>query len=231
MVNVLIAEDDFRVASLHEKFLLKLSDIQIVGKAKNAEETIQFIQNHVVDLLILDVYLPDELGTDLLPKIRELAPQTDIIIVTASVNKDFLLTAIRYGVFNYLIKPVSLEKFTEIIENYKNKQFLLEAHEELDQAIIDHYFSNQFSVQESQGKLPKGIDQLTLQKVVMIMEEGIRGISAEEVAMKMGASRTTARRYLEYLISIGSCRAELEYGIVGRPERKYYPHQQRSTPY
>jgi CitB family two-component system response regulator CitT len=38
---------------------------------------------------------------------------------------------------------------------------------------------------------------------------------------KMGASRTTARRYLEYITSTGEVTAELEYGIVGRPERRY----------
>jgi CitB family two-component system response regulator CitT len=54
------------------------------------------------------------------------------------------------------------------------------------------------------------------------MNQFHKGASIEEVSEAMGASRTTARRYLEYLVSIQRLRAELEYGIVGRPERKYY---------
>ncbi|MCI4139764.1 DNA-binding response regulator, partial [Bacillus vallismortis] len=48
------------------------------------------------------------------------------------------------------------------------------------------------------------------------------GLTAEELGEKMGASRTTARRYAEYLVSTEEARAELEYGIIGMPERKYY---------
>lgn len=69
--------------------------------------------------------------------------------------------------------------------------------------------------------MPKGIDPLTLQKVIDIMKTVEDGISAEEMGEKMGASRTTARRYLEYITSTGEVTAELEYGIVGRPERRY----------
>jgi CitB family two-component system response regulator CitT len=54
------------------------------------------------------------------------------------------------------------------------------------------------------------------------MESLNNGINAEDLSEHLGASRTTARRYLEYLISTGKAKAELEYGIVGRPERKYY---------
>jgi CitB family two-component system response regulator CitT len=223
VIKVLIAEDDFRVASIHEKFLLTLNGIEIVGKTINANETLGFLEIQSVDLLILDVYLPDELGTDLLPRIRSEFPKVDIIIITASTDKAFLDTAIRHGIVNYLIKPVSLEKFTEIIEIYKNKKSLLDTHDVLDQTLIDYYFGNPPSTKENYSGLPKGIDQLTLEKVAFIIEKQASGISAEEMGKKMKASRTTARRYLEYLISIGKCKAELEYGIVGRPERNYYP--------
>ncbi|MFD1458783.1 helix-turn-helix domain-containing protein [Scopulibacillus daqui] len=61
-----------------------------------------------------------------------------------------------------------------------------------------------------------------MSKVLDILDKSDSGLSAEQVGRRMGASRTTARRYLEYLISADYCRAEVEYGIVGRPERKYY---------
>ncbi|RLQ93811.1 response regulator [Falsibacillus albus] len=225
MINILIAEDDFRVASVHEKFLLTLSGINIIGKTMNAKETREFLEEHSVDLLILDVYLPDELGTDLLPYIRAKHPEVDIIMITASTDKDFLVDAIRHGIVNYLIKPVSLEKFTEVMVNYKKKRLLLDSHDQLDQSIIDNFFGNPPNQKESHIALPKGIDQLTLEKVDSIINHIEGGISAEDMGKEMGVSRTTARRYLEYLISIGKCKAELAYGIVGRPERHYYPLQ------
>ncbi|KAB7705885.1 response regulator [Bacillus aerolatus] len=222
MIKVVIAEDDFRIAQVQEQFLQKLTGVKLVGKALNAKETMQILGECEVDLLLLDIYMPDELGTDLLSKIRENYPTVDIIMVTAATERTMLETAIRYGVCNYLLKPVTMEKFVETIEDYKKKKKLLSNSEEVDQTLIDRYFgiSNQSTI--SQKDLPTGIDRHTLKKVKKVMEELRGGISIEEMGEKIGASRTTARRYLEYLVSINICTAKHEYGIVGRPERKYY---------
>lgn len=222
MIRVAIAEDDFRVAGLHEQFLSTISDVTVTAKALNAEQTMDLLRAHDVDLLLLDIYMPDALGTALLPKIRESFPGVDIIMITAGTDKQLLETSVRYGVFNYLIKPVKLERFKRVIEDYKQKKESLASHQEVDQSVVDHYFGHATPSSASKEQSPKGIDALTLQKVKKILSGFTKGLTAEEVGEKMGASRTTARRYLEYLTSTGEGEAELEYGIVGRPERKYY---------
>jgi two-component system CitB family response regulator len=68
--------------------------------------------------------------------------------------------------------------------------------------------------------LPKGIDKLTLIKVMEVLDAG-QGLTAETVAKQIGVSRTTARRYLEHLISQEKIAADLSYGTIGRPERVY----------
>lgn len=83
--------------------------------------------------------------------------------------------------------------------------------------------------QRDDRDLPTGINSLTLDKVKTLMALENSGITAEELGEKMGASRTTARRYVEYLVTTGECRAELAYGIIGRPERKYYPAKQAES--
>lgn len=222
LVKVVIAEDDFRIAQVQEQFLQKVSGVKLVGKALNAKETIEILDKQEVDLLLLDIYMPDELGTDLLPKIRENYPTIDVIMVTAATEKTMLETAIRQGVFNYLLKPVTMEKFVDTIEDYKKKKKLLSCYDEVDQSLIDRYFGTLNQSLISQKDLPSGVDRLTLQKVKEVMSELKGGVSIEEMGEHMGASRTTARRYLEYLVSINVCMAKHDYGIVGRPERKYY---------
>jgi two-component system, CitB family, response regulator CitT len=222
MVNVVIAEDDFRIAQVQELFLQKVSGVKLVGKALNAKETMEILEKSQVDLLLLDIYMPDELGIDLLSKIRENYPTVDIIMVTAATEKAMLEKAIRHGVFTYLLKPVTMEKFVETIEAYKKKRKLLTSSEEVDQSMIDRYFNITNQTTLNQKDLPSGVDRLTLQNVREVMDELKGGVSIEEMGEKMGASRTTARRYLEYLVSINVCTAKHEYGIVGRPERKYY---------
>ncbi|OYD07772.1 response regulator [Paludifilum halophilum] len=221
MIHVAIAEDDFRVAAIHEEFLLKVEGVRVAGKARNAEETLELLEQQSVDLLLLDIYLPDELGTDLLPKIRTRHPDVDLIMITAGTDKALLQESIRSGVFHYLIKPVTVDRFIETIKNYIRKKQLLEGREKLDQSVVDDYFAKTQPEFAEKQALPKGIDPLTLKKVKNILRSTEGGMAAEEIGEQMGASRTTARRYLEYLVSIGEGNAELEYGIVGRPERKY----------
>jgi CitB family two-component system response regulator CitT len=223
-ITTVIAEDDFRVADIHEKFLKKFEEIEVVGKSLNGDQTLRILQEKNPDLLILDVYMPDMLGSDLLPIIRERFPKVSIIMITAATDKFFIEKALGYGVENYLIKPVNRERFDEVIIDYMKKYSLLSSKHEIDQDYVDILFGNKKI--EKAGKdtgLPKGIDEITLGKVKNVLQIKNHGHSAEEVGNAIGASRITARRYLEYLSSIKEAKAELVYGIVGRPERKYYP--------
>lgn len=222
MIKVVIAEDDFRIAQVQEQFLAKVPGIKLIGKALNAKETMEILDNNEADLLLLDIYMPDELGTDLLLKIREHYPMLDVIMVTAATEKAMLEKAIKLGVSHYLLKPVTMEKFIETIEAYKKKRKILKNRDEIDQTLIDRYFGGSIQSTVNQRDLPSGVDRHTLKKVKEVIEELEGGISIEEMGEKIGASRTTARRYLEYLVSINICTAKHEYGIVGRPERKYY---------
>ncbi|MDR7075998.1 CitB family two-component system response regulator CitT [Neobacillus niacini] len=223
-IKVAIAEDDFRIADIHEKFLNKFKEVEVVGKALKGAETLQLLEQQNPDLLLLDVYMPDMLGSDLLPIIRENFPKVSIIMITAATDKVFLEKSLSYGVENYLIKPVSRERFDEVIQEYIKKRSLLSTTKEVNQDYVDLFFRKGKSggAAKTVG-LPKGIDEITLGKVKAVITERREGLSAEEVGKEIGASRITARRYLEYLSSRQKVKAEVVYGIVGRPERKYYP--------
>ncbi|SDK44639.1 response regulator [Lacicoccus qingdaonensis] len=221
-LKVAIAEDDYRVADVHEKFLEKISGIEVVGKALNAEKTLELLDTTEVDLLLLDVYMPDQLGTDIIPTIRQNYENVDIIMITAATDKTFVERAMRHGVQNYLIKPITIDRFTNTIEQYLKDRNLLKNKEEVNQDVVDKLFKNsEEHKRENEQMLPTGIDANTLHNILEVLKTSQDGLSAEEIGEKMGASRTTARRYLEYLISIDECRSEVEYGAVGRPERKY----------
>lgn len=221
-IKIAIAEDDFRVADVHEKFLEKISDVEVVGKALNADQTLELLDTGKVDLLLLDIYMPDQLGIDIIPAIRQNYEDVDIIMITAATDKAFLERAIKNGVQNYLIKPVTIDRFINTIEKYIQNRNLLQNNEEVNQSVVDKLFKNSEEKRiENEQILPTGIDAKTLNNILEVLKNNRGGLSAEEIGEKMGASRTTARRYLEYLISIDECRSEVKYGAVGRPERKY----------
>lgn len=209
------------MAQIHEAYLAKIEGMELIGKAINANETLQLLENQPVDLLLLDVYMPDQLGTELLGKIREAHNNVDIIMITAAKDKSFLKKAMNYGVQQYLIKPITLERFKEAIGQYKKRKKVLQSVSEVNQEVLDNVFGSSGREAETPD-LPPGIDHLTLKKVSEIIKLESEGITSESVGRKLGASRTTARRYLEYLVGIDEAAAEHVYGIVGRPERRYY---------
>ncbi len=221
MLKVLIAEDDFRVAQIHEAFLEKIPGMTLVGKANNAKETWQLLEAFTVDLILLDVYMPDQLGTDLLQRIRENYPKINIIMITAATDKVFLEKSLNYGVQDYLIKPVTMEQFQQSMQKYKKKKEKIQSRAEVDEELLQEVFGSPQIEQKSTATLPTGIDHRTLEKVkeILIIEQN--GITSEQAAGKIGASRTTARRYLEYLVGRNEAVVEQMYGIVGRPERRY----------
>ncbi|MFC3040752.1 response regulator [Virgibacillus xinjiangensis] len=224
MLNIVIAEDDFRIANIHEEFLTEMDGVEVVGKAMTGEQTLALIEEKRPELLLLDIYLPDYLGTELIQEARKIHHDMDVIIITAAHEKELLEKSLRQGITNYLIKPVSMERFRTVIDDYQKQRDLLEGKEHIDQETVDQLLSSSVPMkQQEEESLPKGIDKVTLGKVRDIIDQEGRSWSADEMGKQIGSSRPTARRYLEYLVQEGEAKVEQEYGVIGRPERRYIP--------
>ncbi|GAF13507.1 transcriptional regulatory protein CitB, DpiA [Bacillus sp. JCM 19046] len=221
-MNIMIAEDDFRVAEIHEQFLQKIDQVNVIAKAQNAKETLEFARRYQPDLLLLDVYLPDQLGVDLLSSLHAHLPSMQIILITAATEKEVFVRALQQGVTDYLVKPITFSRLKQAVEKAITLKEWVKDQDPINQTIADQFFQSKVETTSHNTDLPKGIDQLTLEKVQALLKEQTEGETADAIGKKFGASRTTSRRYLEYLISVGQAKAELEYGIVGRPERKYW---------
>ncbi len=122
MINIAIAEDDFRIAQIHEKFIEHLDGFNVIGKAINAKDTISRLRNggliscfwificlmswgQICFPLSAAVFLP------LISSLLRLLPK-----------QDSLQEALRSGVSHYVIKPVSAHKFTEVLLQYREKE-------------------------------------------------------------------------------------------------------------
>jgi len=178
------------------------------------------------DLILLDVYIPDSEGLSLFWQVRKGYPKIDIIMLTAAKEVETIEETLRGGIFDYIVKPINFARFEKTLERYKEKKQLLSTKTELEQDDIDRLIGqNKVTGQrEPVESFPKGIDQLTLSKINNVLKSSdANGVNALETGEEVGVSRSTARRYLEYLVSVNEAKAQLIYGEVGRPERKYTP--------
>ncbi|WP_096225129.1 response regulator [Geobacillus sp. FJAT-46040] len=224
MIRVLIIEDDRRIAEINRRFVEKVNGYEVVGIATNAEEARELTEVLRPDMLLLDVYFPDMNGLSFLKWVRERFSNIDIIMITAAREVDALKQALHGGVFDYIIKPIMFDRFADTLHRYKEyydkMQQWMKEKEWIDQEDVDKLIGREAPVRD-QPMLPKGIQPLTLEKVLMVVKRCQDGVTAEEVGRQIGTSRTTARRYLEYLVSTGQVLADIVYGSVGRPERIY----------
>ncbi|WP_462409395.1 response regulator [Neobacillus sp. Marseille-QA0830] len=225
-IEVLIIEDDLRIAEIQKRFIEQIAGIHTVGIASTYVEAKTYIELLQPDLLLLDVYFPDMNGLDLLKEAKGQAKQMDVIMITAAKEIQSVQEAITIGVFDYIIKPVVFERFKQSLQRYQEYHTKLIELKHENQYVTQQQVDRLLNKEIDEGGnmklyLPKGIDPLTLDKVMVVLLNVEPGLTAELVAKEIGISRTTARRYLEYLVSEEKIEADLSYGTVGRPERVY----------
>lgn len=230
-IPVLIVEDDFRIADINRQFVERVEGFTVLDIVKTSEEALAYLrcQTALPKLILLDVYIPDVEGLSLFWTLRKEFNEIDVIMVTAAKEVVTIAETLRGGIFDYIVKPTDFSHFEQTLNRYQDQTRILASRVELDQEEIDlltgsHRLNAAGKDNGSDGQLPKGIDQITLEKIkdVLHMYSG-PGITALEAGDKVGVSRSTARRYLEYLVSVKEADAQLKYGDIGRPERKYIP--------
>lgn len=226
--GILVIEDDFRIADIHKAFIEQSDGFYVVGMARNGSEAKALMAQHANDvhLILLDAYLPDVEGLELLWAIRRDYVHVDIVMVTAAREVETISEALRGGVFDYLIKPIEAARMSQMLIRFRHEREVLANYAELSQDELDHVLarlqpSGAGRSAQKMRVLPKGIDRLTLRAVVAALQASSQPQPAMQVAREMGTSRSTARRYLEFLVSVQLVNAELGYGDVGRPERRY----------
>jgi len=221
MINVLIVEDDPTVMEIHSRFITSMEGFAIAGSSTNGRDALDIIGRRDIDLLILDIFMPELDGIATMHEIRERQENVDIIVVSASHESETFQEIMRSGAFDYIVKPFTYKRFKSALESYRQfREKLHSSERELSQEEIDSMMAHRHYAR-SRSQLPKGLSASKLQDIISLLKQEKHTLSAEEAATLTGVSRVTARRYLEYLVSTGQAVVEPLYREVGRPVNKY----------
>jgi len=220
-LRVMVVDDDFMIANLHGKYIEQQEGYELAGVAHNYEQTISGLKELKPDLLLLDVYLPDHSGIEALRTIRAGNLPCDIILITASKELPVIEEAFRLGIFDYLIKPFDLSLLKETLEKYRRFKVHLQSSAQPDQKFVDGLKKLRATASSVSEQVPKGIDTRTLERIKEIMLQDRNYHTADQFASMTGLSRSTARAYLDFLVTRGIAEEFLQYGAVGRPQRLF----------
>jgi two-component system CitB family response regulator len=221
MIRTLIVEDDFRVATLHSEFVAKVGGFDVVGLVHTASAALDAAAKHHPELILLDLYLPDVSGLEVLRRLRAQSEPPDVIVLTAAREMGSVRAAMRAGALHYLIKPFDYEVLRERMTAYAELHAARAVHGEVDQRKVDSLFGLLRRGGRPAMELPKGHSEATAGLIIDALTEAGEELSAADVADRVGISRATAQRYLALLSDAGDVKLTLRYGRAGRPEHRY----------
>ncbi|HEY0812380.1 MAG TPA: response regulator [Pseudonocardia sp.] len=223
MIRVLVVDDDYHVAHVHALSVAAIDGFSVVGEAHSGAVALELITSTTPDLLLLDMFLPDCTGLELVRLLSTTSEQIpDFLLLTAARDIESVRAAMQLGAFYYLVKPFTLAALREQLHAYAAWVQRLTAAPEADQRDVDDLYS-------LRGRQPRGMATRTLEptmaKVLHIVESAAAALSAADVAKALGASRPTAQRCLAELTKNELLDLDLAYGTTGRPQHRYRPRR------
>lgn len=220
MVKVLIVEDDPMVAQINKKYIESIEGFEVINVIPNGDQALKFLERTKVDLVILDIYIYKLDGITVLKKMRQKHIMSDVILVTAAKDADKIDDALKLGAVDYLVKPFEYERLKKSLEDYLLRTRVLKYGSLIDQKDIDQIMMRCTSSLDD--RLPKGLNKNTLERIIRYLENSDdRLLTSDEISDKLGVTKVTIRRYLDYLERIGTVKLIIEYGAIGRPSHRY----------
>lgn len=222
MIRTVIIEDDFRVAEINAAYVSKDPDFEIIGIAHTAASGYELVVNERPDLVLLDLYLPDEHGLELFARLQQLPRGTkpDVFVITAAKDSQSLRDAIQLGAATYIVKPFAGHELIERLRTYKSGVQRLERSDEISQADADAA-AVLLRAGRSIDENDVSSNNPTTTLIVECLERHNQALSAADLAEELGISRATAQRYLTQMADRKIVLLELQYGSAGRPINKY----------
>ncbi|MFE5795818.1 response regulator [Streptomyces sp. NPDC056503] len=216
-IRVLVVEDDPVAADAHALYAGRVEGFRVVGVAHSRAAAVRLLDRVPVDLILLDLYLPDGHGLALLRALRAAGHAADVIAVTSARDLAVVREGVSLGVVQYVLKPFAFATLRDRLTRYA--EFRGAAGEASGQDEVDRALAALRAPQPA--TLPKGLSGPTLEAVTRSLREAPDGLTAAEAGVAVGISRITARRYLEHLVTEGRAVRAPQYGQIGRPELQY----------
>jgi response regulator of citrate/malate metabolism len=221
VIRTVVVDDDYRVAAIHAAYAGRVEGFEVIAQVHTAAAAVDAVDELKPDLLLLDLYLPDEHGLDLVTRLRrEEHPPVDVIVITAAKDADSVRAAMQHGALHYLLKPFSFPALRDKLLSYAQMRSRLDTLRVTDQRGVDRVYGALRAASQLAGA--KGKSDYTLETVERLLAQTDEDLSATEVAERTGMSRATAQRYLTHLHDLGRVAVRLRYGVSGRPEHGYH---------
>lgn len=231
MINVLVVDDDAMVAELNRVYISQIPGFNCCGSASTLKQARECISDagQKIDLILLDVYMQQDNGLDLLPMLREDNKTIDVIVISSASDFATIQKSLHYGVVDYLIKPFQFSRFEEALTHWCDKRALIGGQQNYQQADVDRLLHGSYPSAPDPSRLPKGLTSQTLRTICQwIDSHQYDEFSTDELATSINISRVSCRKYLIWLDKVDILFTRIHYGATGRPVYRYRLQQEHA---
>lgn len=187
-ISVLIVDDHLVVRQGIRFLLEQMNDIDIIGEASDGQQAVDMVQQHLPDVVLLDLIMTPMDGIEATREIRRLSPNTQVIILTSHHKDDQIFDAIKAGALSYLLKDVSSDELVAAIRAAADGETVLSPR--VAQRVLQE-------VQKSENSL---LDQLTSRELDVLTRIA-HGRSNREIAIDLSIKDQTVKTHVSNILS------------------------------
>jgi two-component system, NarL family, response regulator LiaR len=190
-ISVLLVDDHSMVREGVRAFLVTQPDILVVGEAGSGEEAIKLAEQHVPDVVLMDLIMPNMDGIEATRRVKQVSPRSRVVVLTSYHEDEHIFPALKAGALSYILKDLSAEELASAVRKAAAGEAVL--HPRVAARVI----------KELQGRREDSLNPFTelSERELEVLKLIADGMSNAEMAAKLVLSEKTIKGHVSNILS------------------------------
>jgi two-component system, NarL family, response regulator DegU len=207
-IGIVIADDHMVLRESLTALLQSQPDFDVLGSAANGEEALQLVQQHKPQVLVLDLFMPESDGFEVLRTLERGGSRVASVVLTGSDSQNDYVQVVRLGARGLVLKADDPQKLFAAIRSVAEGDLAFS--DEIAHTILDAMVSDQPTVPSSMARLSERERQISYMVA--------RGMRNRDIATELSISENTVKRHLQSIFSKTGSRDRLELAVLALSE-------------
>lgn len=190
-ISVLLVDDHAMVRQGVRAFLVTQPDISVIGEAGSGEEAVNLSAQHIPDVILMDLIMPDMDGVEATRRVKQVSPRSQVVVLTSYHEDEHIFPALKAGALSYILKDVSAEELAAAVRKAAIGEAVL--HPRVAARVI----------KELQGRRAESVNPFTelSERELEVLKLIADGMSNAEMAAKLVLSEKTIKGHVSNILS------------------------------